>query len=313
VPPRPPRLRCRTREAMRVSDDFRFDASSPVGRYWLVHGVGFTVCRADGRQVGVVEQVVVDPDGQYAEHVIVRREGLFVRRRRVTLDAGAFEAVSPASQQFLVEPASSGASAASRAVGALRVREVPAFARAALRALAQAALPVGRAIRRAGAASAALVGELLRRLAGGLIVAGRLSWHGASAGAHAAVVAAGRARREAPRLESWLAARSRTAARRLGDATVIAARVLGGLSVLAAVLVAAAWRRAAALSTRRATPPHDGAPEADDPGTTQWPSDADAPLGREASGEVPTHARERPEASAGRSTPEAGSDQHSAR
>ena len=51
---------------MPVPDDYPFDASSPVLRYWLINGAGFAVCRADGRELGVVEDVVVDPLRQHA-------------------------------------------------------------------------------------------------------------------------------------------------------------------------------------------------------------------------------------------------------
>jgi hypothetical protein len=78
-------------------EDYEFDAGSPVGRYWLVHGEGFTVCRADGRELGVVEHVVIDPVGPRARQLIVRRG-----RRRTAVATDAVTAVSPASQQFLV-------------------------------------------------------------------------------------------------------------------------------------------------------------------------------------------------------------------
>jgi hypothetical protein len=250
---------------MRLPDDYEFDADGPVGRYWLVHGEGFTVYRADGRQLGVVEHVVVDPVVQRAEQVIVRRRGRVVRRRRTTVAAGAFEAVSPGSQRFLLESAPGGAAAPSRAVG--------------------------RGIRRGAAASSLAAGQLLRRLAAGL------------------VAAAGRARREAPRLGSWLSSRARAtgrvtlavlrflgraagaAARRIGAAARVAARVLGELAVLAAVIAAGAWRRAAERSARRTRPRDEGAPGSDDPAAPYRPSDADAPLGRETGDETPTPPR----------------------
>jgi hypothetical protein len=265
---------------MHAPDDYPFDARGPVGRYWLVHGVGFTVCRADGRKLGVVEDVVVDPVRQYAERLIVRRRRVFLRRRKATFPASAIAAVAPGSQRFLVASAR-GASAA----------------------------PVARAIRCASAAALGLVREALRRLAGCLVVAGRLARRGASAGTRAVVVAARRARREAPRLESWLSAHAHAtgratatflrflgrsafaAAARLGAAALVAARVLGDLAVLAAVLAAAAWRKAAARSTTRTPPPDEHEPAAADPVPSQSGGDADAPLSRETSSEVRTTAR----------------------
>jgi hypothetical protein len=273
---------------MHAPDDYPFDAGGPVGRYWLVHGVGFTVYRADGRRLGVVEDVVVDPVRQHAERLIVRRRRALFRRRKATFPASAVEAVAPGSQRFLVASAR-GASAA----------------------------PAARAIRGAGAAALGFAHELLRRLAGGLVVAGRLARRGASAGTRAVVAAAGRARREAPRLESWLSARAQAtgratatflrflgrsafaAAARLRAAALIAARVLGDLAVLTAVLAAAAWRRAAARSTHRTPLPREHGPAAADPVASESGSDADAPLSRETSSEVraPAGAPEEPEAS----------------
>lgn len=212
---------------MRGHDDFRFEANSPVGRYWLIHGVDFTVCREDGRTLGVVEDVVVDPVRLCAEQLIVRRSGLVVRRRRATIDAGAVKAVVPASQVLLL---------------------------------------AGPAPRRAKRRSR--TGQVLRRLAAGL------------ATGFAAALAV--ARREAPKLERWVGRSARAAALRLGAAARIAGRVLGEVTVLAAVLVAAVWRRAAPRTQPTVMPP-DGHPDA-----SQWPSDADAPLGRETSEEAPT-------------------------
>lgn len=245
---------------MRVDQDYSFDADSPVGRYWLVHGVGFTVCRADGRQLGVVERLVVDPVLQRAERVIIRRRGV-LRRPRTTLDASAVEAVAPASQRFLV-------------------------------ASAPKVSPVGRAVRGAGAAALALTTALLRRVAAGLVAVRRLSGRGARAGARAGVAATGRARREAPRIAAWLSARAAGAWRatlpRVEAAARVAARMLAAVIVLAAVVTAAAWRRAAALANSPTMPPDEGAPSAQEPDAPGWPSDADAPLGREESGDGQT-------------------------
>lgn len=206
---------------MRAGDELLFEARSPVGRYWLINGAGFTVCRADGAKLGVVEEVVVDHVRARAEHVIVRPRGLF--RRRKTIAAGAVEAVVPASQLLVVAPAPR------------------------------------RTKRRS------LTGRALRRLAAGI----------------ATDVVAARAvtRREVPKLGRRLGRWARTASVRLSEAARVAGRVLGELTVLAAVLATAAWRRAAAaLATPRALPPES----LDEP---QWPSDADAPLAREERGE----------------------------
>ena len=261
-------------QPMRVPDDHQFDASSPVGRYWLVHGVGFAVCRNDGHELGVVEDVVVDALSQRAELVIVRRHGLVVRRRE-ELDPGVVEAVVPASQLFLVR---------SEASPAVDTPQAPRVA-------------PGAAIRRGVDVTRPVVAEVARRLAAVLVVVARHAQRAAILSAAATRRAAGRARREAPRLESWLAARSRTtwratltalrfldrsaraAALHLAAFARVAWRALRELAVLAAVLAVATWRRATAAQAARRPTETDAAEDETDEGET----DADAPLGRETS------------------------------
>ena len=261
---------------MRVPDDHQFDASSPVGRYWLVHGVGFAVCRNDGHELGVVEDVVVDALSQRAELVIVRRHGLVVRRRE-ELDPGVVEAVVPASQLFLVR------SEASPAVDTPQAPLGGAWCCDPARGRRDAS---GR--RRAD-----------RRVAAALVVVGRHAQRAAILSVVATRRAAGRARREAPRLESWLSARSRatwratlsalrfldrsarTAALHLAAFARVVWRALRELTVLVAVLAVAMWRRAvAALAARRTTGPKRMRLRTR---PTKARTDADAPLGRETS------------------------------
>ncbi|MDQ3993052.1 MAG: hypothetical protein M3229_05275, partial [Actinomycetota bacterium] len=63
----------------------RFDASSPVGRYWLMHGIGFTVRSSTGRTLGIVDEVLYDSVRQRAQRVTLRRRRLGRLRGRTTL------------------------------------------------------------------------------------------------------------------------------------------------------------------------------------------------------------------------------------
>jgi len=266
---------------MPASDHSHFDASGPVGRYWLANGVGFSVCDADGRKLGTVAHVVVDRRQQGAERLIVRRSGLIRRPRYVAIDPRAVESVLPDSELFVV-PAEAGAVAASRATVGQRVRRVAL-------AVSTAIVALGRALRPAVAA-------LDRRLALAAEATLRASRRGASAVAAATALTTARTRREAPRLGAWLSARAREVRRLalvvlrfLDEGARSFARLLGDLTVLAAVGAAALWRRAeGALARQRSAPREEHAsetraPELPDPAEPDWRRDTDAPLARERS------------------------------
>ncbi len=273
-------------EPMRASDDSHFDAHGPVGLYWLVNGQDFTVCDADGRRIGVVVHVVVDRRRQTAERLIVRRRGLVPRPRYVALDPRAVELVDPDARLFRVPGADTGAVPASRSPASARGREAAVSLRVALAAAARGLSPFVRA--------------LDRRLAAVAEATLRLSRRAASVGADAGVGTSAAIRREAPRLAAWLSAKAReagrvalTVLRRLGVAVHSFARLLGDLSVLAAVAAVAAWRRAeAAVAQQRTAPPEappaapskepsKAPPRLPDPHPPEWRRDADAPLDRE--------------------------------
>jgi hypothetical protein len=245
---------------MRAPDDYPFDAAGPVGQYWLVHGAGFTVRRADGRKLGMVEEVVVDHLRGCAEALIVRPRRLSLRRRRRTIDAAAVAAVSPESQRFLLHSVPSRT-----AVWRARVEELR-------RRLAAACVVAGRRSRQV-ARTALLAGVALggRTRRGGQRLE---SWLAAgSRPVERALLA----------VQRLLGRAGLAAAVRLGAATRIAARILGELGASAAARAAAASRKAATRATRAAAPP-----EVREPGTAQWQSDADGSLARERRGEAPT-------------------------
>jgi hypothetical protein len=276
---------------MRASDDSHFDARSPVGRYWLANGLDFTVCDGDGRRIGVVVHVVVDRRRQSADRLIVRRRGLVRRPRYVALDPGSVGLVLPDTQLFVVPAVGKVRPvAASRKPAAARVRGAAASGRGAVAAAGRVSLPVVLAFD--------------RRLAGAAETTRRQARRAVGSGADAAARTGVAVRREAPRLDAWLAARAhensvvtRTELRRLGVAVGGFVRFVGDLAVLAAVGAAAAVRRAqAALAERRAaslgsTPDPtsettretaaQAPPRLPDPQPPEWRRDADAPLARE--------------------------------
>lgn len=275
---------------MPASYGHQFDASSPVGRHWLVHGVGFTVCDHTGRKLGVVEDVVVDPELHCASRVLVRRRGLVRRPRYVTVDPGVVESVFPGSQVFLVAAAERSTAPTVAATAKKRALRTAVSARAAVRELARVSRPVAGKIDRGLAAGVGVTARSSRRAANAVAVtavrAAGLSRRAASTTAAAGGRGAARTRREAPRLEAWLSARAHEAGRStlrvlrsLGVAVRKAARTLADLTVTAALLAVAASRRAAAWATQPRNPPQQSDPEA-----TEWRRDADAPLVRDTRG-----------------------------
>jgi hypothetical protein len=282
---------------MSTPDGERFDARSPVGRYWLLHGVGFTVKGPDGRTLGVVDHVLSDSVRQRAQRVTLRRPGLGRLLGRTTLLPSVVETVVPESRLFIV--GDTGGEARVPARRRERPGEVLTRVRAAL-------ARAGAAVARAGVALAAAASWSRQHGAVALGLAARGARRGAQAGARASSTAAARTRREAPRLAAWLAARSRSSRyaterslRSFGAATRVAAaraaagsrvasthlaawartaaRTLGDLTVLAAVFVSDTWRKAA---TAQSSAPEEDTQETVRP-ELEPQSDLDAPLARD--------------------------------
>jgi hypothetical protein len=129
----------------------RFDASSPVARYWLAHCEGF---RVSGPLKGRVEAVVGGADLRTAQSLVVRSRG---RRRNVPVEA--VDVVVPASREIVVdaqqvEPTAAFARDHSRALARSGSRAVTAAAATTARATPRAARSVGSAVK----AMALLVG-----------------------------------------------------------------------------------------------------------------------------------------------------------
>jgi hypothetical protein len=120
----------------------RFDAASPVARYWLAHCEGF---RVRGPLRGTVEAVVATADLQTAQALVVRTRG---RTRNVPVEA--VDVVVPASREIVVdawqvEP--SAARAHSRAVARSGSRAVTAAAATTARVTPRAARSVAHALK----------------------------------------------------------------------------------------------------------------------------------------------------------------------
>jgi hypothetical protein len=286
---------------MSTPDGERFDARSPVGRYWLMHGLGFTVQTAEGRTLGVVDEVLFDSVRQRAQRVTVRGQGLGRLRRRTTLLPSLVETVVPESKLFIVRPASGEVRIRRRR--RIRVREPAARVGVAL-------AHVWAALARLAAGARPLAGWSRRQGAAALRLSARGAQRGARAGATASVAAATWARRDGPRLGAWLSARAQTSGRaaerslsalgraaragsshlaaqtrvasaRLAAGARVAARALREVAVLAAVFVSDTWKKAA----QGAPPaPPTRTPPAELPRLEAEPepqSDLDAPLARE--------------------------------
>jgi hypothetical protein len=275
---------------MPASHGHQFDASSPVGQHWLVHGVGFTVCDRNGRKLGIVEDVIVDPERHSAAGVLMRRRGIVRRPRYVTIEPGAIESVLPGPQLFLMASAERRTAPTFGARAKTRALRIAVGARAAVLELARVLRPLVRKVERGLGVAAAGTARRSRRAGHAVdaaaVRAAGVSRRTANTTAAAAVRAAGRTRREAPRVAGWLSARAREAVRStlralrsLGKALRRAARVAADVSVTAALLVVAASRRAAASAAQqRKSPPQPGS------AGTEWRRDADAPLARDTRG-----------------------------
>lgn len=81
-----------------------FAVDSNVGRYWLVRAQGFAVVAARGRRVGVVKDLVVDPQTLEVSSVLVRRRPGSWARRTARLPVGELRTVLPGSRRFVLVP-----------------------------------------------------------------------------------------------------------------------------------------------------------------------------------------------------------------
>jgi hypothetical protein len=236
--------------------------------------------------------------------VTLRRPGLGRLLGRTTLLPSVVETVVPESKLFIVGATGSDARVPARRRE--RLRDVLARIRAALATAGAALARAGAALARAAAALRPAASWSRQHGAAALRFAAQGTRRGAQAGARASATAAARTRREAPRLAAWLAARSRSSRlatarslRSLGAASRVAAaraaagsrvasshlgawartaaRALGDLTVLVAVFVSDTWRKAATAQT---TAPEDDTEETVRP-ELEPQSDLDAPLARD--------------------------------
>jgi hypothetical protein len=151
-----------TPEAMRGERAFAIDSN--VGRYWLARGQGFDVVAERGQRVGVVKDLVVDPQTLEVSEVVVRRRPTAWARRPARVQVAELRAVLPGSRRFVLTPREAPArthvwAAVARrqaATAAQRTGHVSAVAaRHTGRASSVAARHTGRAVARGTAAVAA--------------------------------------------------------------------------------------------------------------------------------------------------------------
>jgi sporulation protein YlmC with PRC-barrel domain len=84
-----------------VEGERAFEIDSNVGRYWLARAQGFDVVAARGRRVGVVKDVVVNPQTLEVSGVVLRRRPTaWGRPARVQIDE--LGAVVPGSRRFVL-------------------------------------------------------------------------------------------------------------------------------------------------------------------------------------------------------------------
>lgn len=81
-----------------------FGIDSNVGRYWLAHGEGFDVVAARGRRLGVVQDLVVNPQTREVSGVVVRRRLPGWIRRPARVPVGELRTVLPGSRRFVLTP-----------------------------------------------------------------------------------------------------------------------------------------------------------------------------------------------------------------
>ena len=198
--------------AIRLEATRRFEATSPVARYWLTHCKGFRVV---GARKGTVEEVVSRSDPHVPELLVVRD---LYRRREVPISE--VEAVVPAEQLIVLgdpiavrekrrrrRPARAAARAASRpvvsALGAVveqgrpRVRRLAVATRRTAVATGVSAVALGRMSKSLalGVRRAAVIGAAF----GMVVLRGLSAFVRASIAAAASFVEAYRSRIEGPR------------------------------------------------------------------------------------------------------------------
>jgi hypothetical protein len=147
----------------------RFDASSPVARYWLAHCEGF---RVRGPLKGRVEAVVAAADLQTAQALVVRTRG-----RKRSVPVAAVDVVVPASREIVVaarhiEPTAASARGHSRALAKTGSRAVTAAAATTARVAPRAARSLADVLKAVALLIAAGVATVSRVVVAGLALAG---------------------------------------------------------------------------------------------------------------------------------------------
>jgi hypothetical protein len=72
-----------------------FVGSGAVGQYWQTRCLGFEVRSTDGRTIGTVERVELQPLSRQSPSVVVHRRGRTLRSKTLRMGAGSIELVDP--------------------------------------------------------------------------------------------------------------------------------------------------------------------------------------------------------------------------
>jgi hypothetical protein len=120
-----------------------FEIDSNVGRYWLARAEGFDVVVERGRSVGVVKDLVVNPQTLEVSEVVMRRRATSWARRPAHVQVAELMSVLPGSRRFVLTPRAGPAR--TRVWAAVARRQGTSAARRTGHASAVAARHTGRA------------------------------------------------------------------------------------------------------------------------------------------------------------------------
>jgi hypothetical protein len=126
-----------------VQGERAFEIDSNVGRYWLARAEGFDVVAERGRTVGVVKDLVVNPQTLEVSEVVMRRRARSWARRPARVQVAELMAVLPGSRRFVLTPRDGPAR--TRVWAAVARRQGTSAARLTGHASAVAARHTGRA------------------------------------------------------------------------------------------------------------------------------------------------------------------------
>jgi hypothetical protein len=96
-----------------------FAGSGAVGRYWQTRCLGFDVLSPEGRVIGTVERVELEPLSRHSASVVVHRRRRGLHSRTLRMGTGAIELVDPWNRMVVASLPKGGRSGSARR-GAVR-------------------------------------------------------------------------------------------------------------------------------------------------------------------------------------------------